>query len=86
MALCACDDALMNGGAEMAFFRREKKPAYDPQTQDPVVRRSICTGEMTVGFMDKRTGKFLDVMRVNGQKELDAFCRDIGVATIRTIY
>ena len=50
------------------------------------MRRSICTGEMTVGLIDKETGKFQELMRVNGQKGLEAFCAEIGVKEIRTIY
>lgn len=71
----------------MSLFRR-RRPAikYDPQTQQPAVRRSICTGEMTVGFIDRTTGKFTDLMRVDGQKELDAFMADIGADEIKTIY
>ena len=62
--------------------------AYDPARQQPAVRRSICTGEMTAGFIDRDTGKFHEVMRVDGQAGLEAFCRDIGVDAreVRTIY
>ncbi|MBP3655159.1 MAG: aspartate dehydrogenase [Clostridia bacterium] len=70
----------------MALFRREQRIAYDPQTQEPAVRRSICTGEMTAGFIDKQTGQFTDVMRLDGQKGLDAFCRSVGTDEVRIIY
>ncbi len=73
----------------MPLFHR-KKPSiqYDPALQQPAVRRSICNGEMTVGFIDRRTGKFLDVMKVDGEKGLAEFCKDIGVSPedIHTIY
>ena len=71
----------------MSLFRR-KKPAiqYDPQTQIPAVRRSICTGEMTVGFIDRATGRFTDLMRVADRKALEAFMADIGADEIKTIY
>ena len=71
----------------MSLFRR-KPPAikYDPATQQLAVRRSICTGEMTVGFIDRATGRFTDIMRVDGQRELDAFMKDIGATEYRTIY
>ena len=64
----------------MAWFHRKKAPVipYDPETQRPAVRRSICTGEMTAGLMDRRTGRFIDVMRVDGEAGLEAFCREIG--------
>ena len=70
----------------MGLFRKRQTIAYDPVKQEPAVRKSICTGEMTVGFVDRETGKFIDLMRVNGEKELEAFCREIGVKEIRTIY
>ena len=73
----------------MSLFRRTpRKPAieYDPATQQPAVRRSICTGEMTVGFIDLSTGKFRDLMRVDGQAGLEAFMKEIGVTEIKTIY
>lgn len=71
----------------MSLFKR-KAPAlkYDPATQEPAVRRSICTGEMTVGFIDKSTGRFKDLMRVDDQKGLDAFMKEIGATEIKTIY
>ncbi len=73
----------------MSLFKRKPKTpsvAYDPQTQQPAVRRSICTGEMTVGFIDRRTGKFTDLMRVDSQYELDRFMQSIGAQEYRTIY
>ena len=71
----------------MPLFR--KKPvstiSYDPKTQEPAVRRSICTGEMTVGYIDKATGKFHDLMMVDRQG-LEDFKRQTGVETLREIY
>lgn len=57
----------------MSVFRRGKPVRFNPAEQEPVVRKSICTGEMTVGLIDRHTGKFQDLMRVDSQKELDAF-------------
>lgn len=72
----------------MGLFSRKKAPrfSYDPATQQAAVRRSICTGEMTVGFIDRSTGKFTDLMRVNDQRELEDFMKEIGVEEIKTIY
>ena len=70
----------------MSLFKRRKPDIqFDPRTQIPAVRRSICTGEMTVGFIDKATGKFTDLMCVD-RKGLEAFMRDIGAKEIKTIY
>ena len=62
------------------------KIPYDPEAQEPAVRRSICTGEMTVGFIDRQSGKFSELMLVRDREELDRFCRSIGVGEIKTIY
>lgn len=72
----------------MSLFKRRKEPPipFDPQTQQAAVRRSICTGEMTVGFIDKRTGRFTDLMRVDDQYELEQFMKRIGVDEIKNIY
>lgn len=72
----------------MPLFRKRREPdvTYDPAKQEPAVRRSICTGEMTVGLIDRQTGKFTDLMRVDDQRELEAFMKQLGVDEIRTIY
>ena len=77
----------IQGGIAVSLFKR-KAPSitYDPQTQQPAVRKSICTGEMTVGFIDIATGRFRDIMRVDGQAGLEAFMKEIGVNEIKTIY
>ena len=74
----------------MSLFRKRDRDTidYDPPTQQPAVRKSICTGEMTAGFIDRETGRFRDIMRLDGQKELEAFCKSVGVSAgeIKTIY
>lgn len=73
----------------MSLFRRRREEIpFDPVRQRPAVRRSVCTGEMTAGFIDRETGKFQDIMRVDGRAGLEAFCRAIGVAPeeVETIY
>ncbi len=67
------------------FKKKPAPPAYDPEVQEPAVRKSICTGEMTVGYIDKATGKFHDLMMVDSQG-LEEFRRQVGVDEIRTIY
>ena len=70
------------------FHKRKPAPSFDPALQQPAVRKSICTGEMTVGFIDRQTGKFVDLMRVDGESGLAEFCDSIGVRPedLRTIY
>ena len=70
----------------MGILRRKQGIRFDPETQEPVVRRSICTGEMTVGLLDRRSGRFSELMLVRNQQELKEVCRQLGVEDIRTIY
>ena len=72
----------------MSLFQKKKRQgfSYDPTLQEPVVRRSVCTGEMTLGLVDLDTGKFHELRLVENQKELEDICRSLGVETLRTIY
>ncbi len=67
------------------FKKKTPQISYDPETQEPAVRRSICTGEMTVGFIDRATGKFHELMLVDS-RGLEEFRRAVGKEEIRTIY
>lgn len=65
--------------------KRQAEIQFDPARQEPAVRRSICTGEMTAGFVDKDTGKFHELMRVD-QAGLEEFKRQTGADKLKTIY
>ena len=68
------------------WFHKTPTRSYDPELQEPALRRSICTGEMTVGLLDRRSGRFSELMLVRNQQELKEVCRQLGVEDIRTIY
>ena len=72
----------------MRWFHREKKPAYDTETLQPAVRKSYCNREMTLGFLEKETGKFRAQCCANSQKELEDFCSQYGIRPedLKTIY
>ncbi|MBQ1678055.1 MAG: aspartate dehydrogenase [Oscillospiraceae bacterium] len=73
----------------MSWFRRKPKaPLYDPEKQQPAVRRSYCNREMSLGFLDKQTGKFVEHRGATTQQELEAFCRQYGIRPedLKTIY
>lgn len=59
------------------FFKHNKhsveKKTYDKETQKPVLKCSICTGEQVAGFQDKKTGKFEDIMLVRSPQDLETF-------------
>ena len=47
---------------------REEFP-YDPETQLPVIRSSICTGEKVAGFRDKESGRFTEVLLIRSPRD-----------------
>lgn len=62
------------------MFRSKKKTcSYNKETQIPMMRVSICTGEKVAGFKDKTTGKFVDVMLIRNESDLSSFCEEYGV-------
>lgn len=59
------------------FGRRKKQTEifYDQTGKIPVVRSSICTGEQVAGFKDEKTGKFDELMLIQGESDLLEFIR-----------
>lgn len=74
----------------MLFFKKAAPPPipYDPAVQQPAVRSSICTGEMTVGFVDRKTGKFQEYELARSKSDVEAFCKRVGIEpeALRQIY
>ena len=65
----------------MRLFKK-KGPApipYDRETKEPAVRSSICTGELTVGFVDRTTGRFHEYELAHGESDVEIFCQRVGV-------
>lgn len=75
----------------MLFGRKKQtntggeKP-YDPETQRPVLRCSICTGEQVAGFKDIRSGKFEEVMLIRNNQELQEFMKMYGISEVTKEY
>ena len=60
----------------MGLFRRKTQASsvtYDPGTQKPVIKCSICNGEQVAGFKNKSTGEFVEVMLIRNREDLDSF-------------
>ena len=60
----------------MGLFGRKTQASlvnYDPETQKPVIKCSICNGEQIAGFKNKSTGEFAEVMLIRNQGDLDSF-------------
>lgn len=59
---------------------------YDPDTQYPVIRSSICTGEKVAGFKSKTGGGFTEVMLIRNNEDLYKFKKMYGLDEIKTEY
>ncbi len=73
----------------MSLFRRKTPaPTLDPATQQPAMRRSICTGETVAGYIDRSTGVFHELEKVDGPREAEEYLLRAGAdkSQIRTIY
>lgn len=60
---------------------------YDAEQLKPVIRKSICTGEETAGFLEIGSGRFRDVMLIRTRADLNEFREQYGITgEIETIY
>lgn len=65
------------------FKAKEKKRlTYDRETQKPVIRCSICTGEQVAGFKDIHMGKFTDICLIRNETDLQEFKEMYGITDI----
>ncbi len=64
---------------------RERFP-FDPETQLPVIRSSICTGEKVAGFKDLTGGHFTEVMLIRGPKDEQRFREVYRLETVKKEY
>lgn len=55
------------------FRNRKKIPPYDRTGKEPIIRSSICTGEKTAGYRELATGRFVEVMCIRNDKDLQQF-------------
>lgn len=62
------------------FGKKKVTGSYDKESQRPVIRSSICTGEQIAGFKDIHTGRFTEVMVIRKEKDMEAFLNEYGVS------
>ena len=71
------------------FFSRKKAPVRTPPpgmtAADLRVEASICTGEKTIGFYDKATGKLLCAEFVRDDADIARYCRSYGLQNPKTV-
>jgi len=75
----------------MAWFKSKKKaPApsyqYDPSTERPIIRASICTGEQVAGFKNRHTGEFHEVMLIRDDEDKGLFMKMYGLTKVEKEY
>ncbi|WP_244833030.1 aspartate dehydrogenase [Clostridium sp. BJN0001] len=70
------------------FFKKKKKMTvlFDSKEYKPVLKCSVCTGEKTAGFMEIKTGKFIDICLIKNDKDLQKFKSDYKVDNVEKIY
>ncbi len=68
------------------FHKKIKRKEYDVENQKPVIRCSICTGEQVAGFKNIHTGKFEEIMLINGEKDLETFMAMYGLSAVAKEY
>lgn len=76
---------------KMKLFNRKKSASSAPfpiDKYEPVLKSSICTGELTACFRDRETGKLHDIMVIRQPKDLHDFGKEysVDVEHMRTIY
>ena len=76
---------------EMLGLRHRKQALsdvvpYDSETQYPVIRASICTGERVAGFKDKATGHFTEVMLLRSESDERLFKEAYHLDALETEY
>ncbi len=71
----------------MIFRKKRKRSTYDADGKKPVIRASICNGEQVAGFMDLKTGDFLEITLIRSPRDLDEFRETYGITgEIEKIY
>lgn len=74
------------------FFKKYQKQAlqhsdsYDPQSEKPILKCSICNGEQVAGFKNLRTGEFREIMLIRSAVDLQQFKEMYGITEVAKEY
>ena len=69
----------MFGLDNILHIREDKVTPYDKESEEPVLRRGICTGELVAGFCSLRNGRFREGMLITSEDDLKRFCHRYAV-------
>lgn len=61
------------------FGKKKKTFSYDSEIEEPAIRRSICTGEITYGLKDIKGSRFVDMGRAASMDEAYLFFEKQGI-------
>ena len=59
---------------------------FNPETQIPIIRASICTGERVAGFKNRSDGHFTEVMLIRTAADERTFMETYGIDSLTTEY
>ncbi len=69
------------------FKKKSKTIEWDRENLVPIIRKSICTGEAVVGFKNKNTREFMEIMLITDYTDLEKFVKMYGIEEeIKTEY
>jgi hypothetical protein len=63
----------------LSGLKKAKAKTYDRETQEPMIKASICNGEQVAGFRDIKTGRFEEILYIRKQSDLDTFKAEYGI-------
>ena len=61
------------------FFHKKETKSFDRETETPIIRASICTGEQVAGLKDKRTGQFKEILLIRTPEDRRKFLETYGI-------
>lgn len=61
------------------FKKKVVAQTYDKENKKPVIKASICNGEMVAGFKDIHTGKIEETMLIKNHTDLERFKAMYGI-------
>lgn len=85
--LCFVSFYLMKQYINHRGSKDDGQRSYDPETERPAIKCSICNGELVAGFITIATGEFKDIMLIRSESDLAEFKKKYGISgDIEKIY